>query len=78
MENIEQRVRDIFAKQFGLNPADIKDDDTWESLKGDSLDEIEIAMAIEDDFGIEIPDTQLEKLHSVSQFIAYVQENVKA
>ena len=78
MENIEQRVRAIFADQFGMNPADIKDDDTWESLDGDSLDRVELVMAVEDDFGIEVPDEELEKLHSVAQFIAYVQGSVKA
>ena len=78
MENIEQRVRAIFAEQFGLNSADIKDDDTWESLDGDSLDRVELVMAVEDDFGIEVPDEELEKLYSVAQFIAYVQGSVKA
>ena len=78
MENIEQRVRAIFADQFGMNPADIKDDDTWESLDGDSLDRVELVMAVEDDFGIEVPDEELEKMYSVAQFIAYVQGNVKA
>ena len=78
MENIEQRVRAIFADQFGMNPADIKDDDTWESLDGDSLDRVELVMAVEDDFGIEVPDEELEKLYSVAQFIAYVQGSVKA
>jgi len=78
MENIEQRVRAIFADQFGMNPADIKDDDTWESLDGDSLDRVELVMAVEDDFGIEVPDEELEKMYSVAQFIAYVQGSVKA
>ena len=78
MENIEQRVRDIFAKQFGPYRDVVTDDTTWESLGGDSLDQVELIMAVEDEFGIEIPDEEMAKLHSAAQFIAYVQGNVKA
>ena len=62
MDNIEQQVKKVVAEQLSINEADIKDDSAFiADLGADSLDTVELVMALEDNFGIEIPDEQQEK-----------------
>jgi acyl carrier protein len=78
MENIEQRVRKIVAEQLGVNEADIKNEASFTSdLGADSLDTVELVMALEDEFECEIPDEDAEKITTVQQAIDYVTANVK-
>ena len=63
MENIEQRVKKIVAEQLGVNEADIKNESSFvEDLGADSLDTVELVMALEDEFECEIPDEEAEKI----------------
>ena len=79
MDNIEQRVRKIVAEQLGVNEADIKNESSFvDDLGADSLDTVELVMALEDEFGTEIPDEEAEKITSVQQAIDYVRSNSKA
>ncbi|MBV1775848.1 acyl carrier protein [Burkholderiaceae bacterium DAT-1] len=73
MENIEQRVKKIVAEQLGVNEADIKIDSSFvEDLGADSLDTVELVMALEEEFECEIPDDEAEKITNVQQAIDYV------
>ena len=79
MENIEQRVRKIVAEQLGVNEADIKNESSFvDDLGADSLDTVELVMALEEEFECEIPDEEAEKITSVQQAIYYVKAHVKA
>jgi acyl carrier protein len=77
MENIEQRVKKIVAEQLGVNEADIKIDSSFvEDLGADSLDTVELVMALEEEFECEIPDEEAEKITNVQQAIDYVKGHV--
>lgn len=78
-ENIEARVKKVVAEQLSINEADIKNESAFiEDLGADSLDTVELVMALEDVFSIEIPDSEQEKLRTVQQAIDYIKEHQKA
>jgi acyl carrier protein len=78
MENIEARVRKIVAEQLGVAEADIKNESSFvEDLGADSLDNVELVMALEEEFECEIPDDQAEKITTVQQAIDYVKAHAK-
>ena len=79
MDNIEQQVKKVVAEQLSINEADIKDDSAFiADLGADSLDTVELVMALEDNFGIEIPDEQQEKIQTVQDAIDFIKTNKKA
>jgi len=72
MSDIEARVKKIVAEQLGVAEADIKNESSFvDDLGADSLDTVELVMALEDDFEMEIPDEQAEKITTVQQAIDY-------
>ena len=78
MENIEQRVKKIVAEQLGVNEAEVKNESSFiDDLGADSLDTVELVMALEEEFECEIPDEDAEKITTVQQAIDYVNANVK-
>lgn len=78
MESIEQRVRKIVAEQLDVSETDIKNESTFvDDLGADSLDTVELVMALEEEFECEIPDEEAEKITSVQQAIDYVKSHVK-
>jgi len=78
MENIEQRVKKNVAVQLGVNEGDIKNESNCvDDLGADSLDTVELVMALEEEFECEIPDEDAEKITTVQQAIDYVNANVK-
>jgi acyl carrier protein len=78
METIEQRVKKIVAEQLGVNEADIKPESTFvDDLGADSLDTVELVMALEEEFECEIPDEEAEKITSVKQAIDYISAHLK-
>ncbi len=78
MENIEARVRKIVAEQLGVAEADVKNESSFvEDLGADSLDNVELVMALEEEFECEIPDEEAEKITSVQQAIDYVTAHLK-
>ena len=73
MENIEQRVKKIVAEQLGVNEADVKNDSSFvNDLGADSLDTVELVMALEEEFETEIPDEEAEKITTVQQAVDYI------
>lgn len=79
MDNIEQQVKKVVAEQLSINEADIKNESSFISdLGADSLDTVELVMALEDTFGIEIPDDQQEKIQTVQDAIDFIEAHKKA
>ena len=72
-ERAQERVRKIVAEQLGVNEADIKNESSFvDDLGADSLDTVELVMALEEEFETEIPDEEAEKITTVQQAIDYV------
>ena len=79
MEHIEQRVKKIVAEQLGVKEDEIKNESSFvDDLGADSLDTVELVMALEEEFETEIPDEDAEKTTTVQQAIDYVKSNSKA
>ena len=79
MENIEQRVKKIIAEQLGVNEAEIKTESSFvDDLGADSLDTVELVMALEEEFETEIPDEDAEKITTVQNAIDYANTHQKA
>ena len=73
---IDQRVKDIIVEQLGVKPDQVTPEAKFvEDLGADSLDTVELIMALEEEFGIEVPDEQAEKLLNVGDVIKYIEEN---
>jgi acyl carrier protein len=78
MDNIEQRVKKIVAEQLGVNEAEIKNDSSFvDDLGADSLDTVELVMALEEEFEMEIPDEEAEKITNVQQAMDYINKHAK-
>ncbi|MGE3308616.1 MAG: acyl carrier protein [Limisphaerales bacterium] len=76
--SIEQRVRKIIVDQLGVKEDQVTPEAKFiEDLGADSLDTVELVMALEEEFGQEIPDEEAEKLQSVADVIRYVDERQK-
>jgi acyl carrier protein len=74
-KTIEQRVKDIIVEQLGVNADQVVPEAKFiEDLGADSLDTVELVMALEEEFGAEIPDEQAEKLQTVGDVNKYVEE----
>ena len=70
MDNIEQRVKKIVAEQLGVKEEEIKNESSFvDDLGADSLDTVELVMALEEEFETEIPDEDAEKITTVHQAI---------
>ena len=79
MENIEQRVKKIVAEQLGVNEGDVKNSSSFvNDLGADSLDTVELVMALEEEFETEIPDEEAEKITTVQQAVDYIKSHAKA
>ena len=78
MENIEQRVKKIVAEQLGVNEAEVKNESSFvDDLGADSLDTVELVMALEEEFDCEIPDEEAEKITNVQQAVDYINAHPK-
>ena len=74
MADIEQKVKDIIINELGVEPEKVTREASFvEDLGADSLDTVELVMAFEEEFGMEIPDEQAEKLQTVGDAIDYIQ-----
>jgi len=74
---VEERIKKIIAEQLGVEEEDVVPDAKFvEDLGADSLDTVELVMALEEEFEIEIPDEDAEKIQTVSAAIDFVKEKV--
>jgi acyl carrier protein len=74
-KTIEQRVKEIIVEQLGVNVDQVTPEAKFiEDLGADSLDTVELVMALEEEFGNEIPDEEAEKLQTVGDVIKYIEE----
>jgi acyl carrier protein len=79
MSDIEQRVKKIVAEQLGVAEDEIKLESSFvDDLGADSLDTVELVMALEDEFEIEIPDEQAEKITTVKQAVDYATSSMNS
>lgn len=75
-KSIEEKVKDIIVEQLGVNPEQVTPTASFiEDLGADSLDTVELVMAFEEEFGVEVPDEDAEKLQNVGDVIKYIEEN---
>ncbi len=73
MSNIEERVKKIIVEQLGVDESEVKNESSFvDDLGADSLDTVELVMALEEEFDIEIPDEEAEKITTVQSAIDYV------
>jgi acyl carrier protein len=78
MSNVEERVKKIVVEQLGVKEDEVTNEASFvEDLGADSLDTVELVMALEEEFKTEIPDEDAEKITTVQQAIDYVSEHVK-
>ena len=74
-KSIEEKVKDIIVEQLGVNPEQVTPQASFiEDLGADSLDIVELVMAFEEEFGVEVPDEDAEKLQTVGDVIKYIEE----
>jgi acyl carrier protein len=75
----DEKVKAIIAEQLGVKPEEVTSDASFiDDLGADSLDTVELVMALEEEFGIEIPDEDAEKMSKVSDAVKYIEEKVAA
>ncbi len=75
-KTVEEKVKEIIVEQLGVNPEQVTPTAKFiEDLGADSLDTVELVMAFEEEFDIEVPDEEAEKLQTVGDVIRYIEEN---
>ena len=76
MASIEEKVKEIIVEQLGVDPAQVTPEASFvNDLGADSLDTVELVMALEEEFNLEIPDEEAEKISTVGQAIEYIRAN---
>ncbi len=79
MSSIEQRVKKIVVEQLGVKEDDVRPDASFvDDLGADSLDTVELIMALEEEFEVEIPDEDAEKIVTIQDAIDYVKKVTEA
>jgi acyl carrier protein len=74
---IAEKVKQMIVEQLGVNESEVKPEAKFiDDLGADSLDIVELIMALEDEYGIEIPDEDAEKIETVGDAIRYIEEHL--
>ena len=78
MSSVEEKVRKVIAEHFGLKPEELRDDMTFaEDLMAESIDIIELIAALEEEFGVEIPEEEAQQNRTVGQAIEYMKKKIE-
>ena len=76
MSNIEERVKKLICEQLGVKDEEVQSDASFvEDLGADSLDTVELVMALEEEFDLEIADEDAEKISTVNEAVEYINSN---
>ena len=79
MASVEERIKQIIVEQLGVDEAEVTPTASFvDDLGADSLDTVELVMAFEEAFGLEIPDEDAEKIASVKDAISYIEKHAQA
>jgi acyl carrier protein len=79
MAEIDARVKEIIVEQLGVAPEEVTNEASFiNDLGADSLDTVELVMALEEEFDMEIPDEEAEKLQTVGQAVDYIKNHATA
>ena len=79
MSSVEERVRKIVVEQLGVKEEEVSLESSFvDDLGADSLDTVELVMALEEEFETEIPDEDAEKIKTVRDAVSYIDEHVKS
>ncbi len=79
MAEIAEKIKQIIAEQLGVKLEEIKPESSFvDDLGADSLDTVELVMALEEEFNIEIPDEDAEKMTTVADAIKYIEKKTKS
>jgi acyl carrier protein len=79
MASVEERVKQIIVEQLGVDEAEVTPNASFvDDLGADSLDTVELVMAFEEAFEIEIPDEDAEKIRTVQDAVSYIDQHAKA
>ena len=77
--SVEDRVKSIIVEQLGVDADEVQPDASFvEDLGADSLDTVELIMAFEEEFGVEISDDEAEKIRKVKDAVEYIEKHTKA
>jgi len=75
-DTAEARVKEIIVEELGVEPDKVTPEASFvDDLGADSLDTVELVMALEEEFGIDIPDEDAEKMRTVGDAVAYIEEH---
>jgi len=75
--SVDVKVKDIISEQLGVKKEEIKQESSFiDDLGADSLDTVEVVMALEEEFGIEIPDEDAEKITTVGEAVKYIEDKL--
>jgi acyl carrier protein len=78
MSSIPEKVKGIIVEQLGVDEDQVTEDAAFvDDLGADSLDQVELVMALEEEFGVEIPDEDAEKITRVKEAVSYITEHSK-
>jgi acyl carrier protein len=78
MAEVEEKVKSIIVSQLGVNEDEVTKEASFvDDLGADSLDIVELVMAFEEEFGVEIPDEEAEKIRTVGEAVDYIEEKAK-
>ncbi|MDD9980809.1 MAG: acyl carrier protein [Gammaproteobacteria bacterium] len=76
MSTVEERVKQIVVEQLGVKEEEVSPDSSFvDDLGADSLDTVELVMALEEEFNCEIPDEEAEKITTVQEAIGYIESH---
>lgn len=74
--NVEEQIKDILARIIRVDKSIITRESTFKEIKADSLDVVQALVAVEETFGIEIPDEDAQKFQNFGDFVSYVESRV--